>query len=135
PRNAPVAPDPRSTTLTTPLRATASTAPAYLRPPFASYPDLPDRTRVDVLSIDDETPGVFLLESAGRTLVQCGSTCGTAGTGDSYTVRLTKAPTASVDVSVITDGQADVCTTPGPVPCTSGFTLAQIGGTRATQLF
>ncbi len=65
--------------------------------------------------------------------MQCGSTCGTTGTGDSYTVRLTKAPTANVDISVITDGQTDVCAT--GAPCATGITLAQIGGIRATQLF
>src|SRR6185503_6596702 len=113
-RNDFVAQDPRSTTLTMTILGSASSVTDYLLPPFASYPDLPVRTRVDVLSIDDETPGVFLLESGGRTLVQCGSTCGTTGTGDSYTVRLTKAPTDNVDISILTDGQTDVCLTGAP---------------------
>src|SRR5205823_14732757 len=84
-RNDFVAEDPRSTTLDFTILS-SSAATDYKRPPFANYPDLPVRSKVDVTSIDDETPGVFLLESGGRTLVHCGSTCGTAGTGDSYTV-------------------------------------------------
>jgi len=132
-RNDFVAQDPRSTTLDFTILASASGATDYLRPPFASYPGLPVRSKVDVTSIDDETPGVFLLESGGATLVQCGSTCGTTGTGDAYTVRLTKAPTQPVDISIVTDGQTDVCLT--GAPCATGIALTPIGGTRATQLF
>ena len=87
--------------------------------------------RINALSIDDETPGVFLLESNGRTLVvACGNppTCTTPGTGDSYTVRLTKAPTAPVTIAVVTDGQTDV-TLGGRV------TLDLVGGARPQQLF
>jgi hypothetical protein len=77
-RNDFVAQDPRSTTLE--MRIFSSPDPLYMTPALAIV------KRIDAQSIDDETPGVFLLESAGRTLVQCGSTCGAAGTGDSYTV-------------------------------------------------
>src|SRR2546430_7256372 len=81
----------------------------------------------------EKAAGVFLLESGGRTLVQCGSTCGTTGSGDDYSVRLTKAPTNDVTISVVTDGQTDVCTTGAPCATTIGLTT--IGGPRATQLF
>src|SRR6185312_9435977 len=83
--------------------------------------------RLDALVIDDETPGVFLLESNGRTLVTaCGNTaCTIPGPGDTYTIRLTKAPTADVTVAVITDGQTDV----------TGMPIQVVGGARPQQLF
>src|SRR5262249_39471494 len=51
------------------------------------------QTRIDALVIDDETPGVFLLESNGETVVPlCGNNACTIGGTDDYTMRLTKAP-------------------------------------------
>ena len=72
---------------------------------------------------------MFLLESNGRTLVvACGATCAVPGTGDSYTLRLTKAPVAPVTIALVTDGQTDV-TLGGRV------SLDLVGGARAQQLF
>jgi Ca2+-binding RTX toxin-like protein len=72
---------------------------------------------------------VFIVESNGRTLVvACNATCTGPGTGDSYTVRLTKAPTAPVDIAIVTDGQTDV-TLGGAV------SLKLVGGARPQQLF
>jgi hypothetical protein len=118
-RNDFVAQDPHNTTLVFTILSSAD----------AAYSAAIRRT-VDVQVIDDETPGVFLLESEGRTLVTaCGNAlCTIPGTGDSYTVRLTKAPTADVKLAVVTDGQTDV-TTGGSIA------LEAVGGTRAIQLF
>ncbi|HEX9505850.1 MAG TPA: hypothetical protein VGA62_07565, partial [Acidimicrobiia bacterium] len=122
-RNDFVTEDPQSTTL---LHTVTTTNDADYNAAKATI-----SARINGLSIDDETPGVFLLESNGRTLVvACGNppTCTTPGTGDSYTVRLTKAPTAPVTIAVVTDGQIDV-TLGGRVA------LDLVGGARPQQLF
>lgn len=64
--------------------------------------------RIDVRIYDDENPGVFLQESAGKTLVVAGDTVNGPGPGDSYTIRLTKQPTDEVKVALLTDGQTDI---------------------------
>src|SRR5439155_25223696 len=63
-RNDFVRQDPHNTSLVFTIQSSAD----------AAYGSAIHRT-VDVQVIDDETPGVFLLESEGRTLVTCGSTC------------------------------------------------------------
>ncbi|HEX8031327.1 MAG TPA: hypothetical protein VF491_22815, partial [Vicinamibacterales bacterium] len=80
--------------------------------------------------LDDETPGVFLLESGGSTLVtaQTASDPPTA-TGDSYKMRLTGAPGATVSVAIVTDGQTDINENDGTI------TLTKIGGKQPTKLF
>ena len=84
--------------------------------------------RVDAQVIDDENPGVFVMESDGSTLVQCGTACGGPGTGDSYTLRLTHKPTSDVKIFIVTDGQVDA-TVGGRVAIDS------FGGTKASQAF
>ena len=64
--------------------------------------------RVYTRVIDDENSGVFQLETAGTTLVSAGSSQDGHGSGDSYTQRLTHAPTSDVRVALITDGQTDI---------------------------
>jgi hypothetical protein len=107
--------------------------------PFTTDPNYLDAApsilrRLDVLVYDDETADVFVLESDGSTLVTlCGDEeCTLPGTGDDYLVRLTKAPSADVEIAVITDGQTDVL-----VDATSDprISMQAIGGLRTTQLF
>ena len=70
-----------------------------------------DDRRVGVEVLDDDTPGVVVLESGGSTGVTLG------GPGDDYTIRLTKQPLASVRVAILTDGLTDVSAING-VPVT-----------------
>src|SRR5262249_45478156 len=80
--------------------------------------------------IDDETAGVFLQESGGSTLVTSGTTSSPPPTtGDSYTMRLTKPPTAPVNIAIVTDGQTDVNQNSGRI------TLQPVGGKQPTKLF
>ena len=83
--------------------------------------------RVDALVIDDDTAGVVVIESGGRTLVVAG-TVPTPGPGDDYKVRLTLKPTADVTIALVTDGQTDV-TVGGSI------SLAAIGGLTPFQQF
>ncbi|MCA1841353.1 MAG: hypothetical protein LC723_13695, partial [Actinobacteria bacterium] len=90
--------------------------------------------RIDAFVIDDENPGVFVLESDGSTLVSaCGNAdCTIPGLGDTYQLRLNSAPTALVKVAIITDGQTDVdMTAVDP----SRVKLEQVGGLQASQAF
>jgi Ca2+-binding RTX toxin-like protein len=92
------------------------------------------REHVDVLVLDDESPGVFTLESDGKTLVvACGNpTCTAPGDGDSYLLRLTSAPFANVKIAIVTDGQTDVdLSSVDP----SRIALEAIGHIDSTQSF
>ena len=86
--------------------------------------------RLDARVIDDDTAGVVVVETGGRTLVTaCGNpACTVPGAGDGYGLRLTKQPTAPVTVALLTDGQTDV-TLGGRIA------LAPIGGLTALQQF
>jgi len=90
-----------------------------------TFPSLyapPVRTAIEVL--DDETAGAVVLESGGGTVVVFG------GATDDYFIRLTKQPTAPVNVAILTDGLTDVASINGqPV------TYQPIGGYLPTQLF
>ena len=54
--------------------------------------------------LDDESAGVVVIESDGDTVV----VGGTAPSSDDYDMRLTSAPTADVDIAILTDGLTDV---------------------------
>ncbi len=83
---------------------------------------------MDVLVIDDDTPGVLITETdtstalvgddpntpADETLLPAGQ--------DSYTIRLTKRPDGTVTIAVLTDGLTDVVTIDG-----TPAVLAEIG--------
>ena len=58
---------------------------------------------VDIDVIDNDSAGAVVLESEGNTLLN-----GDGSDTDDYTIRLTKAPSTSVRVAVLTDGLADL---------------------------
>ena len=64
--------------------------------PAEDYPTL------EVAVLDDETGGVLVRESEGSTVVAEG------GDNDSYRVRLTRAPTATVTLTLLTDKQTQL---------------------------
>ena len=81
--------------------------------------------RIDALVIDDETPGVFLLESNGRTLVTaCGNTACTIRPS-TPTDPPEPEPTANVTVALGTSGQTRV----------AGMRSARGAPARPQQLF
>src|SRR5262249_1118161 len=95
----------------------------------AEYVAQAARQRLDVRVLDNETAGVVVTESSGKTVVTLGDrTTHTSGPGASYTLRLTSAPTADVKVAVVTDGQADV----SPL---GSLTMEAIGGATPVRLF
>lgn len=67
--------------------------------------------RTDVLVLDSNTPGLYVEQSGGQTLV---SIAGQPIT-DTYTVRLTSRPTADVIVGLVTDGQTQILSGTTPV--------------------
>ena len=81
----------------------ATTDAAYL----SNDPNLkPVKQYLDVEVVDNDTPGVLVTESNGRTLVvQDGNDANNASQDDTYSIRLTKAPTAPVTVWLNDDGQ------------------------------
>jgi hypothetical protein len=67
------------------------------------FPNLRSETGfLDVEVIDDDTAGMFTVESNGDTVVVLG------GKNDDYTMRLTMRPVADVTVSILSDGTTDV---------------------------
>ena len=105
--------DPHSTTITHTVDPSTSDIGYHdAAPRIAGNP-----VRIDLLVIDDETPGVFVPETGGDTVVSaCGATCQMtpvctntpSSPCDSYLLRLNKPPTDGVKVDLITDGQTDV---------------------------
>src|SRR5262249_15164650 len=95
----------------------------------AEYVALAAKQPLDVRVLDNETAGVVVTESGGKTLVTLGDRrTHPSGPGDSYTLRLTSAPKADVKVAIVTDGQADV----SPL---GGLTLEAVGGATPVRLF
>jgi hypothetical protein len=89
----------------------------------------------DVEVIDDDTPGLVVLESEGNTLVvNCAPPLGCSPVDpddlDDYFLRLTQRPTAPVKVYLLTDGLTDIYRINGVVP-----TLEPIGGYIPSRLF
>jgi hypothetical protein len=88
---------------------------------------------LDIEVIDDETAGAVVLESGGTLLIEDDpATSAVDPVTDDYRIRLTRQPEtgATVEVAVLTDGQADVTSVDG-----NPITLQEIGGYRPTQLF
>jgi Ca2+-binding RTX toxin-like protein len=91
--------DPRTTVLTHTVNAALTSDARY---DDASTGAAPQSLYVQVR--DNDSAGVLVLPSDGSTLVNPGDPSQT----DSYTLRLTTAPTADVKIAVFTDGQTDV---------------------------
>ncbi|MGH3369916.1 MAG: hypothetical protein ACRDPR_07925, partial [Nocardioidaceae bacterium] len=126
--------DPQNVALTHEVVTSASADPTYAAQTIIK--------RLDALVIDDENPGVFVRETDGRTLVTaCGdATCSAPGPGDSYDLRLNRAPSAPVTIALITDGQTDIAGlgSGSLVTATAAggrIVLQQVGGTRPQRLF
>src|SRR5262249_9751206 len=87
------------------------------------------KQRLDVRVLDNETAGLVVTESDGKTQVTLGDTGNhVPGPGDSYTLRLTSQPTANVKIAIITDGQTDV----KPL---GSLTMEAVGGATPVRLF
>ncbi|MBK5565794.1 hypothetical protein [Ensifer sp. SSB1] len=84
---------------------------------------------VDIEVIDNDTAGAVVLETGGTTLLNADGS-----DTDDYTIRLTKAPSTTVQVAIVTDGLADVVSVNG-VAVTPGSGYTVIGGLRPTQIF
>src|SRR5262249_1865815 len=123
--------DPRDTTITHSIdKAFTTDTPDIHGLSYKSTPVV--GPRIDARVIDDETPGVFQIESGGRTLVTSGSAQNGHGKNDTYTQRLTSAPddpATSVHVALVTDGQTDIVADAG-----QGIVYAAIGGARPGRL-
>ncbi len=88
---------------------------------------------LDVLVLDDNSPGVYVAQSGGSTLVSIPP--GTPLT-DTYTVRLLKQPTATVTIGIVTDGQTSIATDAACSTSMLGHVcLAPIDHLAATSLF
>ena len=87
---------------------------------------------LDVEVFDNETAGAVVLESGGSTQLIRDIPAG-SGKTDTYDLRLTKAPTANVDVAILTDGLANVVSIDGVA--VTPETYQSIGGLQANQIF
>lgn len=83
--------------------------------------------RMPVVVWDDETADVVVLESDGSTQLVMN------GAGDNEWLRLTRVPTANVDVAVVTDGLVDVVAVDGTPVTPSDY--AAVGGYVPSRLF
>src|SRR5262249_4075800 len=97
-----VAEDPHNTVITHSITLAQTTDPAYAAVDGLGRSVVLEQ-RLDARIIDDENAGIFQVESGGNTLVSAGSAQEGHGKGDSYTMRLTSAPTSNVEVALITD--------------------------------
>ncbi|WP_417374531.1 beta strand repeat-containing protein, partial [Glutamicibacter protophormiae] len=89
----------------------------------------------DVLVLDDNTPGIYDQQSGGSTVVSLPEGA-TPGQSDSYTVRLTSAPTAAVTVGLVGDGQVSITTDPACGTSTLGrVCLTAVGTLTASAMF
>ena len=113
--------DPRTAVITF-VKDASSTAPSYVFPSLYAPP-----VRVAVEVWDDETPNVVVQESGGSTLVVLG------GATDDEFLRLTKVPTAPVQIAVLTDGLVDVVSIDGVTVTPADY--AVIGGYQASRAF
>ncbi|MEO6494544.1 MAG: hypothetical protein ABIP99_17070 [Ilumatobacteraceae bacterium] len=91
--------------------------------------------RTDVLVYDDETPNVVSIPTGTDTVViKCGNdACTIPGGTDGYTIRLTKAPTGTVTISLLTDGLVDVVSVGGVAVTPADYQV--IGGDIPSRLF
>ncbi|HEY5224284.1 MAG TPA: hypothetical protein VIJ18_14705 [Microbacteriaceae bacterium] len=83
----------------------------------------------DVLVMNDLTPAGIVQAPDNMVVTKCGDAlCTRPGAGSSFSLRLASAPTSSVTVAMITDGQTDVVVG-------GRVTLGAIGAPKAVGLF
>jgi hypothetical protein len=123
-RNISTPQDPHDTPIIQSIDTTATTDQGY--EDVAST----DNQRLDVNVISDQTAGLFQQLPSSQIIVQAGTPSTGPGQGSSYTMRLTKQPSANDNVftNIITDGQTDI-TAGGSV------SLTKIGNEQPSQLF
>ncbi|MCL1598791.1 MAG: hypothetical protein M3094_06385, partial [Actinomycetia bacterium] len=100
----------------------SSTDLDYVFPNLRSGPGL-----TDIEVIDNDSPGVVLLESGGTTLVELG------GSTDDYTLRLTQQPEEDVEIAILTDGLTDIVFIDGVAVTPSDY--KDIGGIVPFRMF
>ena len=107
----------------------SSDDPAYLKAGgVCAVPNLRSEPgRLDVEVIDDDTAGLYAVESDGDTVVELG------GANDDYTIRLTKRPVAVVHVSILTDGTTDVASINGVAVVVGDYN--EVGIYRESPMF
>ena len=87
---------------------------------------------LDVEVYDNETSAGVVLESGGSTQLIRDVPAG-SGKTDFYDLRLTREPSDTVEVAVLTDGLADVIEIDGATVTPADYTV--IGGLQANQIF
>src|SRR5262249_33585713 len=112
-------PDDEQVSVVTFRRDAATTAPGYAFDDF----------RLDVDVFDDDTAGVLLKESEGNTVVLADGS-----NTDSYTLRLTSKPDASVTINPLTDGQTSIVSATGPGG-SNRLTTQEIGSIDLIEYF
>ncbi|MBC7133329.1 MAG: hypothetical protein H5U16_09525 [Roseovarius sp.] len=98
-----------------------------------AFPNL--RSGIGLLSVevvDNDTAGSVVLETGRDTVLipDDPNTVADESVSDSYRLRLTQAPTADVQVAILTDGLADVISVDG-----APVSYQEIGGLRPVQVF
>ena len=125
--------DPHNTFITAVVDPALTAAPEYVTTPAISTLNSP--LVVQVLS--SQEAGGLVQAPAGMVVTKCGNLiCTIPGTGSSYSLRLTEAPTAAVSpasasqvtVALVTDGQTDI-------PVGGRVSLGAIGAPNGVALF
>ncbi|MGD9713188.1 MAG: beta strand repeat-containing protein, partial [Thermomicrobiales bacterium] len=91
--------DPRTTVITHAINAGQTTDSRYVDATTGAKPE-----SLYVKVLDNDSAGVVVVPSNGSTLVNASDGSQT----DSYTLRLTTAPTDDVKISILTDGQTNI---------------------------
>ncbi|WP_294608493.1 hypothetical protein [uncultured Roseovarius sp.] len=101
------------------------------------FPNLRSGTGLlDIEVIDNDTAGSVVLESGRDTVLipdDLSTILDDESVPDTYELRLTKAPTADVNVAVVTDGLANVSSINGVAVTPDDY--VEVGGLRAAQVF
>ncbi|MEO0465131.1 MAG: hypothetical protein AAF216_01205 [Pseudomonadota bacterium] len=116
--------DPGGAVIAVDLDAANTTDPSYIFPNLRSGNGL-----LEVNVLDNDSAGALVQESGGSTLL---------APTDDYTIRLTGAPTADVDVAILTDGLANVVGIGdgmGNITAITADDYVAVGGLRAVQQF
>ncbi len=129
-----------ATTYLTPVTITVTavndfvrTDPHYTTLAFTQTGNASVNQTLEVLVLDDNTPGVYVAQTGGSTVVSAGSN----PAGDSYSVRLLSAPApgTTVTVGAITDGQTNITAANCATPTLGTVCLESVGHQGTTALF